>query len=456
MIQVKETIISPVNLTMVRPQGIVMCMETTKESAQRIFSAAVQAANPMDSVRRHCRDILSLHRAGGFRRIISVGFGKAAVPMALALEEELGELLDDGVIITKYGHTSPRLPGRCRVFEAGHPTPDENGVLGTGEILRLVSDSDEYTLVIALISGGGSSLLVAPDAGITLAAKRETTEILLRAGAGIHELNTVRKHLSRVKGGRLARFIHPGRTVSLILSDVIGDNLDVIASGPTAPDTTSFSDAREVLRRFAPATGIPAEVEVHLAAGARGEIPETPGEGDPVFERVTNRIIGGNQAALLTARKTAEKLGLDTEILAAPLVGEAADAGRMLAGLALESSARQRERPLCILSGGETTVTVRGQGKGGRNQELALSFALEISGIPGITLLSAGTDGTDGPTDAAGAMVDGNTINAATKAEALRSLAENDSYTFFSRHGGLFVTGPTGTNVMDIQIIIIR
>jgi glycerate 2-kinase len=431
-------------------------METAAETAKRIFAAAVRAANPADAVRRECRGIRSLYRAEGFRRLIAVGFGKAAVPMALALEEELVDILETGVIITKYGHVSPRRPKNFLVFEAGHPVPDENGLRGTEEVIRLAASADEKTLVIALVSGGGSALLVAPDAGICLTAKQETTGLLLRSGADIHAVNAVRKHLSRAKGGRLAGSIDPGRTVSLILSDVVGDSLDVIASGPTAPDPTTFRDALAVLERFDLAHLVPPEVAKHLAAGARGDISETPKEGNDAFLRVENRIIGSNRTALEAAYRVATESGLVTEILPTPVTGEAVAAGRMLARQALARRDSPGGKPLCLLSGGETTVTVRGGGKGGRNQELALSFALEIVGIPGITLLSSGTDGGDGPTDAAGALVDGSTIPMQGKEAALRSLAENDSHTFFTEHGGLFITGPTGTNVMDIQILLIR
>jgi len=431
-------------------------METAAETARRIFAAAVRAADPAEAVRRECPGIRSLYRAEGFRRLIAVGFGKAAVPMALALEEELGDILETGVIITKCGHASPRRPENFRVFEAGHPVPDENGMRGTEEAIRLAASADEKTLVIALVSGGGSSLLVAPDRGITLAAKQETTELLLRSGADIHAVNTVRKHLSRVKGGRLAGSIYPGRTLSMILSDVVGDNLDVIASGPTAPDTTTFRDALTVLERFHLTERVPSEVAKHLAAGARGDASETPKEGNDVFRRVENRIIGSNRFALEAAYRVATESGLVAEILPTPVTGEAVAAGRMLARLALKRATQRREGLLCLLSGGETTVTVRGGGKGGRNQELALSFALKIAGTFGITLLSAGTDGGDGPTDAAGALVDGDTIPAAARESAIRSLTENDSHTFFKEYGGLFITGPTGTNVMDIQIILIR
>ncbi|HOP41418.1 MAG TPA: MOFRL family protein, partial [Geobacteraceae bacterium] len=262
-------------------------------------------------------------------------------------------------------------------------------------------------------------------------------------------------HLSRVKGGRLAALISPARTISLILSDVIGDDLDVIASGPTAADSTTYRDAIAVIERYELTDRIPAEAAAHLALGARGDIPETPKEGNPVFLRVENRIIGSNRVALEAALTAARAMGLTAEITTSRMTGEASEAAHKLATTAIERQKSRHGTPLCLLSGGETVVQVRGTGTGGRNMELALCFALEIAGADGITLLSAGTDGTDGPTDAAGALVNGNTIPAAERGRALDFLRNNDSYTYFREIGGLFITGPTGTNVMDVQILLI-
>ena len=387
--------------------------------------------------------------------MIAIGFGKAAASMALALEQELGDILETGVFVTKYDHTLSRKPVKFRTFEAGHPVPDEYGFRGTEEIMELAASADEKTLVVTLISGGGSALLVAPAKHIPLAAKQKTTDLLLRCGADIHELNTVRKHLSRVKGGRLAGIISPARTISLILSDVIGDDLDVIASGPTAPDSTTFRDALDVLERYQLLDQVPVEVVAHLATGARGDHPETPKQGNPIFQRVENHIIGSNRVALEAMLATAQKLGLAAEILSSKVHGEVADVAKKLVRTAMVRKESWQGNPLCLLSGGETVVHVRGSGKGGRNMELALHFALDIAGTDGITLLSAGTDGSDGPTDAAGALVDGETIPLADKDRALRFLENNDSYTFFKENGGLFITGPTGTNVMDLQILLV-
>jgi len=430
-------------------------MKKHAQIARNLFFTALRAVDPFESVQRRCDAIRAVYRNGGFTRLVAVGFGKAAASMALALEQELGDILESGVFVTKYDHTTSQKPEKFRIFQAGHPVPDENGLRGTEEIMALAASADEKTLVVTLVSGGGSALLVAPASHITLAAKQLTTDLLLRCGADIHELNTVRKHLSRVKGGRLAGIINPARTISLILSDVIGDDLDVIASGPTAPDSSTYREAIAVLERYQLQDRVPAEVVAHLALGARGDLPETPKEGDLIFQRVENHIIGSNRLALEAMLATARKQGLTAEILTTRLSGEAADAAKMLSRTAITRKETRQGQPLCLLSGGETVVHVRGNGKGGRNMELALNFALEVAGKEGITLLSAGTDGTDGPTDAAGALVDGKTVPAMERERALRFLENNDSYSFFQENGGLFITGPTGTNVMDLQILLI-
>ncbi|MRR06524.1 MAG: glycerate kinase [Deltaproteobacteria bacterium] len=430
-------------------------MKKHAQISRNLFFTALRAVDPFESVQKRCDAIRAAYHDGGFTRLVAVGFGKAAASMALALEQELGDILESGVFVTKYGHTTSRKPEKFRIFQAGHPVPDENGLRGTEEIMELTASADEKTLVVTLVSGGGSALLVAPAGQITLAAKQLTTDLLLRCGADIHELNTVRKHLSRVKGGRLAGIINPASTISLILSDVIGDDLDVIASGPTAADSSTYREAIAVLERYQLQDQIPAEVAAHLALGARGDLPETPKAGDPVFQRVENHIIGSNRLALEAMLSTARNQGLAAEILSTRLSGEAADAAKMLARTAIARKETWQGQPLCLLSGGETVVHVRGNGRGGRNMELALNFALEIAGTEGITLLSAGTDGSDGPTDAAGALVDGKTITATERERALRFLENNDSYSFFQENGGLFITGPTGTNIMDLQILLV-
>jgi glycerate 2-kinase len=320
--------------------------------------------------------------------------------------------------------------------------------------------ADDKTLVICLISGGGSALLVAPYPGITLDEKQRTTDLLLKAGADISELNTVRKHISKIKGGRLAEIAYPARIKSLILSDVIGDRLDVIASGPTSPDKTTYEDALKVIEKFSVSDGIPPNVLDILHRGLLGLIPETPKENSIIFRSVENIIIGSNRKALEAAETKADELNFQAKIMSAEIMGEARDVGRRLAKTALEirdTSGTNDGKKTCIISGGETTVTVRGAGIGGRNMELALAFAIEIEGSDGITLLSAGTDGTDGPTDAAGAIVDGATTKKAKSIglDPCEYLENNDSYNFFRQIDALFITGPTGTNVMDIQIMVI-
>lgn len=433
-------------------------MERTRIISEQIFRAALREAAPREAVQRETQRVQTLYRDGGFRRLVTVGFGKAAPVMAGALAESLGDLVDAGCIITKYGHALTSVPGRIKVFEAGHPVPDRNGLRATEELIRLVRAADERTLIVTLISGGGSALLVSPQDGISLVDKQRTTSLLLNAGADIGELNTVRKHLSRAKGGRLAEAAFPATVVSLILSDVVGDRLDVIASGPTAADPTTFGEALGILERYRLSEAVPPPVLELLRRGGRGDIPETPKAGSPFLDRVENIIVGSNRQALEAAARSARELGFTVEILSAELTGEAREVGRQLARQTrAAASSKAGNAGHCLLAGGETTVTVRGQGKGGRNMELALAFAIEIEGQPGITLLSAGTDGTDGPTDAAGAIVDGETVARAREQglDPREYLDNNDSYTFFERCGGLLVTGATGTNVMDLQIVLI-
>lgn len=427
----------------------------TDAALTRIFDAALRGADPSRLVAAEAGKLRLLYREGGYSRLLAIAFGKAAVPMAATLQEALGDMIIEGIALTKYGHASQTL-GSISVREAGHPIPDRNGVAATDDIIALAKGADAGTLAVILISGGGSALLVSPCDGITLEEKREVTSLLLKAGADIDELNRVRKHLSKIKGGRLAELLSPATTVSLILSDVIGDPPHIIASGPTAPDPSTFSQAADVLTKYD--ITAPTAVLDLLRRGKEGLLPETPKPGAVAFQQVDNRIIGSNGLALAAAGKEAALLGFKVRILSEPVVGEAREAGRALADRALAvKNDPNRQGPLCLISGGETTVTVTGRGIGGRNMELALAFALAIEGIPGITLLSAGTDGTDGPTDAAGAIVDGHTV-ASGKAKGINGLhflADNNSYSFFREAGGLVTTGPTGTNVMDLQLILI-
>lgn len=434
-------------------------MATTEEKLKDIFDGAVSAVLPYGAVTRHAGDIKAIYTEGSYQRLYVLAFGKAASGMAKAVLDSVGDIVTGGIVITKYGHTDLNAGDNVKVYEAGHPLPDQHGMRATGYAMEMTDNLNADDLLVCLVSGGGSALLVAPYPGITLEEKQQTTNLLLHAGADINELNTVRKHLSRVKGGRLAEMAYPARIRSLLLSDVIGDRLDVIASGPTAPDRTSFADALGVLQKHGLVDRVPESVRALLLDGANGRIPETPKAGDTVFDHVENTIIGSNRQALEAAQLRAEAIGFATEVAAKPVQGEAQEAGRALAGRAREISKARGSggKTVCMISGGETTVTVKGDGRGGRNTEFALAFALAIEGTPGIALLSAATDGTDGPTDAAGAIVDGQTIVRARTAGIYPEgyLANNDSYAFFKKLDALLITGPTGTNVMDLQIVLI-
>ncbi|MFZ5529531.1 MAG: HAD-IIB family hydrolase, partial [Pseudomonadota bacterium] len=431
-----------------------------------IFDAALAAADPYRAVLNAAKLEDGYLLVGGaaynlaaYDRIIVVGAGKATARMALAIEDLLGARISGGLVIVKQGHTASL---RCiEQTEAAHPVPDAAGMAGTQRLLEIVRAADVRTLVVCLFSGGASALLVAPADGVTLQDKQQVTALLLNAGASIAELNAVRKHLSAVKGGRLAQAAWPAQVVTLLLSDVIGDRLDVIASGPTAPDASTFADAWSVFAKYGLHEKMPALVEDYLRRGMAGQEAETAKGIDPCFRTTRHAIVGGIRLALAAAEEKARQLGCATEVVSVELHGEARTAAQMLAQNARAKQAGLREGEwLCLLYGGETTVTVRGTGKGGRNQELALAFALAIERMAGITMLSAGTDGSDGPTDAAGAMVDGETVIQARQLgmEPARYLENNDSYSFFQhfdeRSGGHshFKTGPTGTNVMDIQL----
>ncbi|MBI2164646.1 MAG: glycerate kinase, partial [candidate division NC10 bacterium] len=440
-----------------------MQLDELRKAARRIFDAAVRAVDPAKAIRRHVRREDSRLRVGqetldlgDVRQIVVVGCGKAAAPMAAAVEDVLGDRIHRGVVVTKYGHVQPTRI--VRIHEAGHPVPDEAGVAGTQAILDHVRGLGPKDLVLVLISGGGSALTPAPADGISLSEKQALTKSLLACGADIREINTLRKHISRVKGGQLARAAQPARVVALILSDIVGDPLDAIASGPTVPDPTTFADALRILDKYRIRGEIPATVRARLEAGARGEVPETPKPEDPLFARVHNLIVGSNIQALEAARSEACALGLTPMILSSSIEGETREIARMHAALAREirTSGNPVTPPACLISGGETTVTLRGTGKGGRNQEFVLAAALDIAGLPDTVILSAGTDGTDGPTDAAGAIADGETC-ARALAMGLNpraALDGNDAYPFFEKLGDLILTGPTNTNVMDVRLVL--
>jgi glycerate 2-kinase len=436
-------------------------MPTDREIVIEIFNAALESVDPYKAVLNRAGDIAETYRAGRCEKLYLLSFGKAAFTMARAVMDSIGELVTGGIVITKYGHAGSLGGNTVRVFEAGHPIPDENGYRATREVLEFLNQSDEGTFVLCLISGGGSSLFMAPYSGISLQDKQKTTTLLLTAGADIYEMNTVRKHISLVKGGRLAAIACPSRVESLILSDVLGDRLDVIASGPMVPDGTTFGDALDVVEKYRVVHDIPIRVLELLRSGARGVVPETPKPGDAVFRMVSSSIVGNNAKAVLAAKDKAMQLGFEVRVIDTAVYGEARDVGVRLAREALmtKTSRHGRDsRPGCLISGGETTVTVRGHGIGGRNMELALAFAIEIRGQSGITLLSAGTDGGDGPTDAAGAIVDGQSVakGLAADIDAEKYLQNNDSYSYFAKTNELLITGPTGTNVMDIQVVLLN
>jgi glycerate 2-kinase len=430
-----------------------------------VQQAALEAVEPGAAVRRHVRiegDRLAVagrtYSLAACDRVWVAGGGKAATPMAEALYRLVGDRLAGGLAVTKYGHRAQGLDtGPVEIVEAGHPLPDEAGVSGTGRLAGLLREATEHDLVLAIISGGSSALLTLPAPGLTLDDVQRTTDLLLRCGATIVELNTLRKHLSQIKGGGLARLAAPAPVASLILSDVVGDPLDTIGSGPTAPDPTTFADAWAVLERYSLVGQVPAAVRERLQAGLDGVVPDTPEPGDPLFHRVQNVIVGSNRLAAEAAVEIARARGLNALLLSTYVEGEAREVGRVAAALAKELAHNDRplSRPACLVWGGETTVTVHGQGRGGRNQELALSAAVAIEGLPGALIVALGTDGTDGPTDAAGAVATGETVARARALgiDPLAYLANNDAYPFFDALGDLIRTGPTGTNVNDLLFI---
>lgn len=435
-----------------------------RKDAIRIFMAGVAAVEPGRAVRSHLKLEGDILLAGQHRipltprgRVFVVGAGKAGAPMAGAVEEILGEWVYRGLVVVKFGHLWP--VERVTILEAGHPLPDEEGVKAAAKLLELLEETTEHDLVVCLLSGGGSALLPSPAPPVTLADKQKVTSLLLESGAEIGEINCVRKHLSLLKGGGLARAANPARVLTLILSDVVGDPLDVIASGPTVGDPTTFADALDILDKYNLLERTPDTIRTHLTQGMEGKHPETPTSGDAVFSGVINLLIGTNTIAIQAAEETARALGYQTNVLSATVTGETREAAAAHAAMTREIAftGQPVTRPTCLLSGGETTVTIRGTGKGGRNQEFVLAAAIGIEGVPGTVVLSGGTDGTDGPTDAAGAVADGTTVGRAKTVgmDAVAYLNNNDAYPLFEKLGDLLITGPTLTNVMDLRVILI-
>lgn len=439
-------------------------VESLRQDARTIFDAGVKAADPVKAVSRHIRRVRGSievdghrYRLSDYRNVYVVGAGKGSAKMAGAVEEMLGHRIAGGIVIVKVGYSVPLR--KLIVIEAGHPIPDGNGVRGTVRLMNLLRKTTAEDLVFCLLSGGGSALLTCPAEGLSLRDKRQMTRLLINCGAPIGQINAVRKHMSQVKGGRLAKLIHPASLISLILSDVVGDPIETVASGPTAPDSSTFFDCRNVFDRYGLTREIPRSVAMLIQRGCNGEIEETPKHGDPAFDSARNIIVGNNQLALLAATQEAENLGYRVLVLSESAEGEAADVAVRHVAVAKEILAKGDPipRPACVLSGGEATVTVTGNGLGGRNQEFALAAAQEIDGLQGVVALSGGTDGTDGPTDAAGGIVDGATIQRAEskRLNARDYLKNNDSYHFLRATDDLLITGPTFTNVMDLRLVLV-
>ncbi len=441
-----------------------MKLEKLREDALAIFQAGLEAVDPAIALKRLVKlqdgRLIVGNRdydLSSYEGVYVIGAGKASAAMAQPIEELLGTRIKSGFINVKYGHALPL--NIIQVNEAGHPVPDEAGLSGSQKIVELLSQTGEKDLVLFLISGGGSALLPYPVEGLSLEDKQQMTRCLLDVGVNIHEINALRKHVSRVKGGRLAKLAYPSDLISLILSDVIGDNLDTIASGPTVPDESTFGDCLHILGKYDIRDKISPPVLEFLEEGAQGGQEETPKADDPAFERTQNIIIGSNILAVKAAQKKAEELKYNSLILSTLIEGETKDVAKLHAAVAMEilNTGNPLPKPACVISGGETTVTLRGKGLGGRNQEFVLAAAIEIDGREGVVVLSAGTDGTDGPTDAAGAIADGTTLSRARALElnAEAYLRENDSYHFFKPLDDLIITGPTYTNVMDLRLVIV-
>ena len=435
-----------------------------RKDAVKIFYKALKAVQSGTAIKRYCKfdgkTLFIGHRSyhlSRYKNLYILGSGKATAPMAAAIENIIDEKITGGIITVKLGHVADLK--HINLIEAGHPIPDENGIRGASAILNLAKIAKEDDLILCLISGGGSALLPFPYNGLTLKNKQDTIKILLSCGATIHEINTIRKHISKIKGGRLAQAVYPATLVTLMLSDVVGDDLDVIASGPTVPDSSSFYDCKNIFRKYNIIDKIPQNILNHIESGISGEIDETPKPHDPVFDKTYNLIIGNNFESLMSAKEKAESLGYNVLILSSMIEGETRFIAQVHGAIAREiiKTGNPLPLPACILSGGETTVTISGNGFGGRNQEFALSASIDISGKKNIVMLSGGTDGTDGPTDAAGAFSDTFTLKRAEEMglNPYRFLANNDSYHFFQKLGDLFITGPTNTNVMDLRIVLV-
>lgn len=439
---------------------------TERQSAIQVFKSAITAVQPAQLLQEHLainKDALTICGQTipkeAFRHIYVIGAGKAAAAMGVATEHILGAAIAEGILTTKYGHSLPT--NIIKIREAAHPVPDEQCVAAVDETLQLLKKVTDQDIVICLISGGASALWCDVPPGVTLPEVQTSFDLLIRSGAAINEINTVRKHLSAIKGGQLIRHCRGARVFSLIISDVPGDDLGVIASGPTVADPSTFQDAHDILSKYHLIPRLPQSIQRYIEQGRNGLIADTPKPGDPLFQHTTNRVIGSNEVAVAAAAKQAKEMGYHTHIIPSLITGDAAAEAKKLVEAAIQYKG---ERPACIIQGGETTVQVTGQGKGGRNQHFALTALYELSkwkdknAKGNITILSGGTDGTDGPTDATGAVVDQDTLaRAVAKDLDIASyLHENNAYPFLELTGSLVITGPTQTNVMDIMIAIVQ
>lgn len=435
----------------------------TRTVAEQIFLSGVESVMPGKLIQSQVKltdGILNIwehqYPLLNFENVYVIAAGKAGALMAKEMELILGDFITGGLVVVKYGHGSDLQ--KLRLIEAGHPLPDQHGVEATKRMLEIVHHAGEKDLVICLISGGASALMADFPKGATLNDLILTNDLLVKCGAGIKEINTVRKHISGVKGGQLAKAIYPATTVSLILSDVIGDPVDIIASGPTCGDSSCFSDALDVIKNYQLTGKLPSAIMQYILTGVSGQLPETPKPGDVVFSKVQNLIVGNNKVALEAARRKALELGYSAYIVSDKLEGGYSQVARYVLETVDEYDKWSNVvKPVCLLFGGESTIKVTGKGLGGRNQHLALYCATKLTGKQNITLLCAGTDGTDGPTNAAGAEVNCNTYEdaRANNIDPEKYLTDSDSYHFFKRFGGHIITGSTGTNVMDMIIAVI-
>lgn len=452
------------NLNVLVENGKTDLTKKARKIALKSIQAALNAADPKNLLRNKVvlkQSSLYIDQLTfdleKLRNIYVIGGGKASGSMAEALEEILGNYIRAGVVNVPYGDQSKTHI--IKLQKASHPTPDQAGVKGAQQMVKIAQQAEKDDLLICLLSGGGSSLMPLPCEGVTLEDKKQLTEALLKSGASINEVNIVRKHISSFKGGLLAKQAYPATILNLILSDVVGDDLASIASGPTVPDPSTFTDAKHVLEKYGVWERTPLSIRKRLSEGTQGKIADTPKNGDPVFKKVYSVVVGNNRVASSAAVAQLKSEGVNTLWLTSTLEGEARCVGIIIAAVCREifDSGNPLCRPAGIVFGGETTVKVEGSGLGGRNQELTLSAALKLNGLEACAIASLSTDGVDGPTDAAGAIADGYTLKRAGQArlDAEKFLADNDSYSFFSRLDDLIFTGQTGTNVNDVAVVVI-